>query len=720
MPLDFPLSDLALLERGATFFPLPCGDKDPPPPYVTGKKVNVRLNAAQRKALHGGPNDNVGLLLGHFRIEMPDGSYRGVFVIDEDNKPERVRDDGTRLAAQVGAQTIAVLERELGPLPRTLTSLTPGLGKHRLVWAPDEIVDLPAKVLRRDPRFKEGCGVEILTEGRYIVYPGSRLSPEVAAIKGFVPGTYRWEDPTAPIAELPQAWVDYLLDLPGIGAGEIQASPGDVTDPKELEYRRERYTDYLQHVAPCVQGQAGDERLFSIAQFGAYDLALPASDVQELVAEHFNPRCVPPWDEDDLEYRLGRKIQTAKEGSTRERLPLLLKEEEEVLDWKAPLPEHPDAAPNDFGFKIRRGGWNEKPTAPKYLVEHLFVANKVNMIFAEPGTIKSWVAQSIAAAVSSGERWLGEREVARGTTLYVDFEDGEHEVHRRVHLLTGGEDRPDLWYLYTPGDLNNWELWKKLIDFVLKHNVSFVVFDTLAGGTPGVDENDRNAATALQYAGRFTECTPATVLFLHHANRAGEIRGTSAFKANVDALFKLETIKDEDNIHRAKLTCTKSGHKKVFPISLELTDGGLKKLEEPKSEDEATEEAQDDKKDRRTLQQLKAEVLLLIEQHGPFASKDMIRSLVKAKNASVVAVMAELEAAGDIVRMEEGWIRDSERMRRERLSTLIRENGDWSRGKLVSMANVKVEHFERYRQQGLIAPRSSDPGIPGFVWTNPS
>ncbi len=714
------LSDLQLLQRGGTFFPLPPGDKDPPPPGMTGKAVNYRLNATQRRALHGKPGDNMGLLLGHLRVEMPDGTYRGVFVIDEDNKPAREK-NGKLVGAQNGVQTIYKLEELLGPLPRTLTSLTPGLGKHRLFWAHERIVDLPAKILRRDPRFREDCGVEILTEGRYIVYPGSRLDPEIAIQKGYVPGTYRWEDPTVSIAELPTSWVDYLLELKAPEA-EVQTYVGDITDPKELSYRRERYADYLKHVRPAVEGGGGDAQLFEVVQFGAYDLALPNDSNIELIAEHYNPRCQPPWG-DDLEDSVLRKAHYSNTSTTRERKTPLLQSEFELLDQlpktSIPVPYDVEAPKDDFGFKIRRGGWSEEPVIPRFLVDGLLVENKVHMIFAEPGTIKTWTAIDLAAAVSGGHLWLNERQTIQGTVLYVDFEDGEYEFHRRIRILTDGEDRPNLWYLYAPGPLNEWTVWERLISLQKQHNISFLVIDTLAGATPGVDENDRNAATPLQFAGRFTEATPATVLFLHHANRSGDIRGTSAFKANVDVLFRLDSTKDADGVHKAKLVCAKSGQKKVPTISLELSDAGLKQSEPPaKPEGETGGEAE--KGDRRTLQELKAEVLLTIEQHGPFASKEMIRGIVKAKATSVSAVMAELEAAGDIVKTEEGWIRDSERLRKERIREVVRSHPDWGRGKLIAHACVKGDQFDRWRQLGLLVARSSDLGIEGFLWIDQS
>ena len=55
---------------GATLFPLPPGDKDPPPKGVTGKGASLRLNPDQRAALAPKPPHNIGLLLGRERVQM--------------------------------------------------------------------------------------------------------------------------------------------------------------------------------------------------------------------------------------------------------------------------------------------------------------------------------------------------------------------------------------------------------------------------------------------------------------------------------------------------------------------------------------------------------------------------------------------------------------------------------------------------------------------------
>ncbi len=584
----------------------------------------------------------------------------------------------------------------MGPLPDTYT-VRSARGLHLYYEHPGFFVRNSVSALCK--------GVDIRGDGGFVTGPGS---PHKSG------AVYSVARDCAP-APAPQWLIDWLRKQPA--QAEAQPHPEDVTG-EERERRRELYGNWLASEAPvCRSGMGGDQVLFSVVQRGAYDLALPTEDVLELIVEHYDHRCEPPWG-NELEARVLHKADDAKNRSTKPRdVPFTLEEEADLAAFFEPTtlaePEPEPTEENDYGFKVQWGGWGEDPIPPNYLVDNLLVEEKVSMIFAEPGTIKTWLAMDIASAVSSGQSWLGERRVEKGRVLYVDFEDGRYEFHRRICMLTGQANRADLGYVYAPGNITEQSWWINLEKFVLKNNVKLVVIDTLAGATPGVDENDRNAADPLTYAGRLTETAKVTLLFLHHANRAGDIRGTSAFKATVDTLFKLESVEDntEEGMHRAKLTCVKSGQKKVFPVYLELTDDGLRTYEPVKeSKDEGEEKKQ------RTRTELEREILLLIESEGPIASTDTIRDIVKGRMATVTTAVAELKASGRIYKSPEGWLRDNEGQRRVRLKQAVREHGDWGVRALLTAAAVPVEFFDKCERENLLGEAVKGDRDSGFVW----
>lgn len=118
-----------------------------------------------------------------------------------------------------------------------------------------------------------------------------------------------------------------------IGASP-QAAGGDV-EGAELAYHSRLFAEHLKNAPPSIAGAGGDHALWQVVQHGAYDLALPIADILELVAEHFDPRCSPPWGE-ELAERVTHKATSAKASSTRPRCVPLPADLAEIFAAKAP------------------------------------------------------------------------------------------------------------------------------------------------------------------------------------------------------------------------------------------------------------------------------------------------------------------------------------------------------------------------------------------------
>ena len=100
------------------------------------------------------PSANVGI---------PTGKSSGLLVLDVDLRGG-------------GPQSLSILERENGPLPRTATARTGGGGLHVYFGYPaEEEVRNSAGLL--------GAGLDVRGEGGYVVVPPSRTQ-----------GTYEWTD----------------------------------------------------------------------------------------------------------------------------------------------------------------------------------------------------------------------------------------------------------------------------------------------------------------------------------------------------------------------------------------------------------------------------------------------------------------------------------------------------------------------------------------------
>lgn len=60
-----------------------------------------------------------------------------------------------------------------------------------------------------------------------------------------------------------------------------------------------KFVDYIANCTPAKEGQNGDRRTFQVAAMGK-DLLIDVQTCYKLMLEYFNPRCQPPWSEDDL------------------------------------------------------------------------------------------------------------------------------------------------------------------------------------------------------------------------------------------------------------------------------------------------------------------------------------------------------------------------------------------------------------------------------------
>ena len=194
--------------------------------------------------------------------ELPDanigiaaGQESGILVLDIDPR-------------NGGTETLQRLEKELGPLPPTVTSNTGGGGQHR-------IFAHPAFSVRKDSAGKLlGPGVDVLSDGCIMIAPPSRHASGKR---------YRWEDGKSfrdlEPASLPELWLDRLR---GNTAAQRDAGSA-LAKSTEVIPEGQRNTQ-LTSLAGTLQ------------RSGASPEAITAALMAENVA-----RCDPPLDSSEVE-----------------------------------------------------------------------------------------------------------------------------------------------------------------------------------------------------------------------------------------------------------------------------------------------------------------------------------------------------------------------------------------------------------------------------------
>ncbi len=184
-----------------------------------------------------------------------------------------------------------------------------------------------------------------------------------------------------------------------------------------------------------------------------------------------------------------------------------------------------------------------------WLVENIFSAGSVCLLTGEPGAGKTWALLDCAVSVALGERWLG-YAVTQSPVLVVDEESGPRRLARRLGEVMRGHNADDgnlQLYYFTLCRFNLWDAEDvaNLQTFIEDTAARFVVIDALADVMPGRDENAVKDCQPVFMALRsIAEVTQSVIVLIHHNNKTGGYRGSSAIKGAVDVLLTVDKAGD--------------------------------------------------------------------------------------------------------------------------------------------------------------------------------
>lgn len=197
----------------------------------------------------------------------------------------------------------------------------------------------------------------------------------------------------------------------------------------------------------------------------------------------------------------------------------------------------------------------EAPPAVPWLAPPMLPRAALTALYAPGGDGKSLVALALAAAIAHGGELAG-IECEQGVTVYLDAENGEHEIHRRVHTLglpASGVQVADACRLDLRRDMAEVEA------VVREKTPDLLILDSFRSMTPGMEENDTGqTARILDPLRTLAHERAISILLIHHANKAGkDFRGASSIRDSVDVLWHLGREDDDPDPGRRFLSCRK-------------------------------------------------------------------------------------------------------------------------------------------------------------------
>lgn len=245
-----------------------------------------------------------------------------------------------------------------------------------------------------------------------------------------------------------------------------------------------------------------------------------------------------------------------KHGGTREAFEQLV--EQHATVW---MPKPPQSA---FGavpmFNLDAPG-----SEHEWRVKGILTKRGVAVMAGPSQSGKSFAASDLAMCISRGVPYMG-RKVEQGVVLYQAGEGGLGLKKRmrayRSDKFTDSEDPDQIPFVLLPGrfDMHNsddavkafitegraWQAYYRM-------PIGMVVIDTWATATPGANENDSgDVGRILDRANRIAEELDTVVLIVHHMNKGGSIRGSTAITANVENTFIVELLDVTDSNSRVR------------------------------------------------------------------------------------------------------------------------------------------------------------------------
>jgi AAA domain len=170
------------------------------------------------------------------------------------------------------------------------------------------------------------------------------------------------------------------------------------------------------------------------------------------------------------------------------------------------------------------------------------VKGESTVLAGDFGTFKTYVSDFIADAIGQGSEFMG-LKCQKHPVLILDRENSHATVSLRRYLVGELRHAENVKILgrfteTTAPELDNPELLK--VCSIIK---PFIIIDSLQDFHPGRKENDADDMTEImQMVNALISAGAVGVLILHHTNKQGSYRGTTAIPGGGGAGFTIEKV----------------------------------------------------------------------------------------------------------------------------------------------------------------------------------
>ena len=362
-------------------------------------------------------------------------------------------------------------------------------------------------------------GLDLKAEGGYVVAPGSVVDGKTYDLVS-----------DAPIAPMPEV----LPREPYIPPAANASIPVvDLDKPEAVE----TVTVYLTAEAPlAVQGLGGDNTTYLVA-CRAKDLGVSEDVALDLMLEHWNDRCSPPWDDEALADKIRHAYRYGKTppGSGTIEAQFAGVEVEPLPRKKVRGFVQSDLAEDEF---------------IPYLVDGVVPTMGSALLAGPPGAAKTFIGTELARCVGTGKPFFGHEIKYRGGTAFLFAGSEGGNFFLRVRAL--GEPKGSLPIFHCQiGDMGKLatrnEIKAQLVELNERMEVLFglplrlLILETLNTSGLAPKENDSGMmGEAMRILGSLAIELRLLLLTTHHVTKAGDdIRGSGAIIGAADVILQI-------------------------------------------------------------------------------------------------------------------------------------------------------------------------------------
>lgn len=204
---------------------------------------------------------------------------------------------------------------------------------------------------------------------------------------------------------------------------------------------------------------------------------------------------------------------------------------------------------------------------PSWLINGVLAQRSTSLLTAQHGNFKSFLALDMALCIATGREWHGHK-VEKGAVLYIAAEGSDGLLQRALAWLEHHNisEYPDTFScLPNSLALADFQKIKQLVARLKTIRPILIVVDTLARCTPGLDENSsRDMGAFIQGVEDLSDATGAHVMVVHHNNKSGAYRGSSAVPGAVDTCMSMVRKGNEVTLSTEKQRNAPLGEPHIF------------------------------------------------------------------------------------------------------------------------------------------------------------